>query len=283
LPSDSTLPEPSTASPEHLNASHRDAYPVPDPTTAYAVPLDNPLYGAPPARFRDGEVLTIQYRTDPAAIAALVPAPLEPTSDVVMVQLARWGDVPGLGRNTYEANVMVGVSFTSGDRVVTGSYSPYFYVDSDRAMAGGREFHGQPKRIAEVSLTTNGDLIVGSISRNGITAFTGTLPYKTRQATVQEIRRDVDFVTNINLKIIPHIDGRTAVRQLTSRDLTDIDVTGCWGGPGTAEIRPHAQVPLYRLPVLEHLEGFYWLVEFSLVGGIVLHDFLGVEDMSVEA
>lgn len=260
-----------------MSASHRSAYPVPDPSTAYAVPLDNPLYGAPPARFRDGEVLTIQYRTDPAAIAALVPAPLEPASDVVMVQIARWGDVPGLGRNTYEANIMLGVSWTSGDRVVTGSYSPYFYVDSDRAMAGGREFHGQPKRIAEVSLTTNGDLIVGSISRNGITAFTGTLPYKTRPATVSDVRRDVDFVTNINLKIIPHIDGRTAVRQLTSRDLTDIDVAGCWGGPGTAEIRPHAQVPLYRLPVLEHLESFYWLVEFSLVGGIVLHDFLSDE------
>ena len=261
-----------------MSASHHQAYPIPDSASAYAVPLDNPLYGKPPGRFRDGEVLTIQYRSDPAAIAALVPAPLEPASDVVMVQIARWGDVPGLGRNTYEANVMVAVSWTDGSRVVTGSYSPYFYVDSDRAMAGGREFHGQPKRIAEVSLSTNGDLIVGSISRNGITAFTGTLPYKTREASLAEIRRDVDFVTNINLKIIPHIDGRTAVRQLTSRDLTDIDVAGCWGGPGTAEIRPHAQVPLYRLPVIEQLEGFYWLVEFSFVGGVVLHDFLSTPE-----
>jgi len=35
---------------------------------------------------------------------------------------------------------------------VLGAYSPYFWVESDRAMAGGREFHGQPKRIAEVTL-----------------------------------------------------------------------------------------------------------------------------------
>jgi hypothetical protein len=37
-------------------------------------------------------------------------------------------------------------------------------------------------------------------------------------------------------------------------------------------------VPLYHLPVLEHLEGFYWLVEFSLVGGVVLHDFLSTSE-----
>jgi acetoacetate decarboxylase len=247
---------------------------IPDATDAHSIPLDSPLHGPPPSRFSDGEVLTIQYRTDAAAIAALVPAPLEPTGDVVMVQIARWGDVPGLGRNTCEANVMVAVRWTDGARVVAGSYSPYFYVDSDRAMAGGREFHGQPKRIADVQLRIDGDVIIGTVSRNGIDAFTGTLPYKMRRSSLDEVRRHVDLVTNINLKVIPHIDGRTALRQLTARDLHDIVVAECWSGPGTAEIRPHAQLPLYRLPVREHLESFYWRVDFSLKGGIVLHDYL---------
>jgi acetoacetate decarboxylase len=251
-------------------------YDVPSPTTAHSIPLDGPLHGPPPSRFSDGEVLTIQYRTDPDAIAALVPVPLVPSGDVVMVQIARWGDVPGLGRNTFEANVMVAVSWSDGDRRIAGSYSPYFYVNSDRAMAGGREFHGQPKRIAEISLNVSGDLIVGTVSRDGIDVFTGTLPYKLRRATIDDVRRQVDFVTNINLKIIPHIDGRTAVRQLTSRDLHDIDVAECWSGPGTSEIRPHAQLPLYRLPVRAHLESFYWRGDFSLKGGIVLHDYLGL-------
>jgi acetoacetate decarboxylase len=242
---------------------------VPSPRDAFSTPLDAPLNGAPPGRFRDGEVLTVQYRSDPEAIRMLLPEPLQPTNDTVMVQVARWGDVAGLGRDTYEANVMVGARL--GD--LAGSYSPYFWVTSDRAMAGGREFHGQPKRIGSVRLEHRGDLVVGTVANNGIEIFTGTLPYKSAPSSFEELRRRVDLVTNINLKILHQIDGRTALRQLTARDLTDVVVHGCWTGPSTAEIRPNATSPLYRLPVLGFLEGFYWTTEFSLVGGKVVHEY----------
>jgi acetoacetate decarboxylase len=245
---------------------------VPSAEDAYATPLDSPLYGPPPGRFRDGEVLTVQYRSDPQAIRSLLPEPLQPTNDVVMVQVARWGDVPGLGRDTYECNVMIGATF-AGPPPVPGSYSPYFYVDSDRAMAGGREFHGQPKRHAEVRLEHRGDIVVGTVAADGIDVFVGTLPYKANAARFEEVRAEVDPVTNINLKIIHEIDGRTALRQLTARDLTDIVVGECWSGPSTAEVRPHATRPLYRLPVLAFLTGYYWTTEFSLVGGRVLHSY----------
>jgi acetoacetate decarboxylase len=243
------------------------------PEDTHSIPFDNPLHGPPPGRFRDGEVLVIQYRTDLDAVSALVPEPLVATGDTVMVQVARWGDVPGMGRDTHEVNIMVPVRYDGPSGPVTGAYSPYFFVDSDRAMAGGREFHGQPKRMAEVALETRGDLIVGSLRRNGIDVFTGTLAYKSRPATVEDVRRDVDFVTNINLKVIPQIDGRPGIRQLTSRDLVDIEVTECWAGEGTARVEPNAQATLHRLPVREHLEGFYWRGEFSLVGGVVLHEY----------
>jgi acetoacetate decarboxylase len=242
---------------------------IPSPATAYSTPIDSPLNGPPPGRFRDGEVLTVQYRTDPAAIRKLLPEPLQATNDTVMVQVARWGDVGGLGRDTYEANVMVGARLGE----LTGSYSPYFWVTSDRAMAGGRELHGQPKRLGMVTLEHRGDLVVGTVANNGIEIFTGTLPYKARSSSFDELCRRINIVTNINLKIVHEIDGRTALRQLTARDLTDIDVPGCWAGPSTAEIRPNATSPLYRLPVLAYLEGFYWQTEFTLVGGRVIYDY----------
>jgi acetoacetate decarboxylase len=222
----------------------------------------------------DSEVVAFQYRTDPAAIRALLPPRLEPVNDVVMVQFGRWGDVPGMGRDTHEANIMVAARFKSADKEIVGAYSPYFYVDSDRAMAGGREFHGQPKRLAEVRIETRGDLFVASIIANGITVFTGTMHYKARRSTFQDVCRHVNPVTNINLKIIPHIDGRCAVKQLTARDFVDIDIQECFTGTGTAEIHPHATCPMYRLPVREQLDAFYWTGAFSLVGGVVLHDFL---------
>lgn len=247
---------------------------IPDPENAYSIPLDVPLIGRPPSQFKDGEILTLQYRTAPDSLAGILPRPLEPLNDIVMVQISRWGDVPGMGRNTYECNVMVGARLNTGSRVVTGAYSPYFYVDSDRAMAGGREFHGQPKRLGDVTLEIRGDLIVGTVSRNGIDFITGTLPYKARPATLDQVRGRVDLITNINLKILPNIDATTALRQLTARDLTDVVVHECWTGQSTTEIRPHASAPLYRLPVLEHLEGYYWRADFRLIGGAVIYDYL---------
>lgn len=246
---------------------------APDPAEVFGTPLDAPLYGRPPGRFRDGEVLTFLYRTSEEAVAALVPRPLEPSTDAVMVQIARWGDVPGLGRDTFECNVMLGARFP-GEPAIEASYSPYFYVDSDRAMAGGREFHGQPKRIGRVALEHRGDLLVGSVVCNEIEIFVGTLPYKREPATFEDVCRRIDLVTNINLKVIPHIDGTMAVKQLTARSLAEIEVLECWRGPSTVEIRPNATAPLHRLPVLEFLEGFYWRTEFSLVGGRILHDYL---------
>jgi acetoacetate decarboxylase len=65
-----------------------------------------------------------------------------------------------------------------------------------------------------------------------------------------------------------------AIRQITARDLTDVHVAECYEGPCTVEIRPTATAPLFRLPVRNFLEGFYWRTDFRLVGGRVVYDFL---------
>jgi acetoacetate decarboxylase len=179
-----------------------------------------------------------------------------------------------MGRDVHECNVMVAARYPGADGTVLGAYSPYFWVESDRAMAGGREFHGQPKRIAEVTLETAGDLHIGRVRHNGIDIFTGTMQYKASPSTAGRLRSRVDPVTNINFKVINHIDGRQAIRQLTARDLTDLTVSECYEGLCTAEIRPSATAPLYRLPARTFLEGFYWRCAFTLVGGRILHDYL---------
>jgi acetoacetate decarboxylase len=247
---------------------------IPAPADAVGTPIDSPTSGLPPSRFTDGEVLTLQYATDPAAIRALLPEPLEPINDTVQIQVSRWGSVPGSGRDIHECNVMVGARYRGASSIVDGSYSPYFWVESDRSMVGGREFHGQPKRMADISLETVGDIHIGRVRQNGIDVFTGTMQYKPTKSTFDRLRSRIDPVTNINLKIVNHIDSTPAIKQLTSRDLTDIEILECYEGPCTVDVRPSATAPLYRLPPLEFLEGFYWRTEFSLVGGYVLHDYL---------
>ena len=82
----------------------------------------------------------------------------------------------------------------------------------------------------------------------------------------------------MNLKAVDHIDGSPAIRQLTSRSLSDMKVIECWRGPCTTELRANAQAPVHRLPVREMLDGFFWAAEFTLVPGEVLLDYLREEE-----
>ncbi len=239
----------------------------------FSFPWDAPLVPPFPLRFRDVSILTLCWRTDPAAIARLLPPPLEPIGDVVLAHIYRMPDTDFVG-SAHECNVMFGARLELSDEIVEGGYSMGLYLDSDVGVAHGREVHGQPKKLAALKLETRGDLIVGEVERNGITILTGTLPYKQRAVDPIEMRRHFDFTENINYKVMPHIDGTPAIRQLTARRLAEVEVYECWAGPSTVELRPNAQAPVWRLPVVESLEGFFWRASFTLVAGRVLHDYL---------
>ncbi len=210
------------------------------------------------------------YRTDPEAILALLPEPLEATGDVVMIHLYKMNDTDWLG-SYGEVNVMVGAKLPNGE---AGAYSPYLFLSSEVGVAHGREIHGQPKKLGKPRLEVRGDLVVGTLSRNGIEVLTGTMPYKQGNGNISQLSAIFPFATNFNLKAIDHIDGSPAIRQLTSRKLADLKVEGCWRGPCTVELRPNAQAPVHRLPVREMGDGFHWRGEFTLVSGEVLFDYL---------
>jgi acetoacetate decarboxylase len=232
-----------------------------------------PLVPSFPIRFREVSILSAFYRTDTDAIEALVPAPLTPVGDVVVIHVYRMGDVEGMGALN-ECNVMVGAQLDRQGAVVQGGFSVAQFVTSDVALAHGREVHGQPKKLARVTLEARDDLWVGRVERNSIELITVTLPYKTAPSGWEWMRRYFDFTLNINYKAIKHIDGGDAVRELTARRLEDLVLGGCWGGECTVELRPNARAPVWRLPVLEPLDGFFWTTEFTLLGGERLHDYL---------
>lgn len=236
----------------------------------FSTPWDAPMIPPFPFRFRNAEILTLYWRTDPEAIAFLLPPPLEPTGDVACVHIYKMNDTDWLGPYS-EANVMVGARY--GER--SGAYSPWLVLSSDVGVAHGREIHGQPKKLGEPRLEMRGDLIVGSVTRNGIEVITGTTPYKQTPVGAEALAPHFDFVTNLNLKAVDHIDGRPAIRQITSRKLAEVVVHEAWAGPCTVDLRGNAQLPVSRLPVLEPLTAVYWRADFTLVPGEILHDYLG--------
>ena len=67
---------------------------------AYAMPLVGPAYAKPPYRFVDREFIIITYRTDPAALERLVPAPLKIVEPIVKYEFIKMPDSSGLGSYT---------------------------------------------------------------------------------------------------------------------------------------------------------------------------------------
>jgi acetoacetate decarboxylase len=235
----------------------------------FSTPWDAPLVPKFPFTYRNVEVMTLVYRSSASAISALLPPLLKKTSNLVLIHIYNMHDVEWLGAYG-ECNVMIGASL----RDIAGGYSAYLFLDSDIGLAQGREVHGQPKKFAKPSIQLRQDLLVGVVERNGIEIITGTMGYKHRRGNLDSLRQKMEFVTNLNYKVIPHIDGTTALRQLTSRKLTDVKIHECWTGPCSIDLRPNVLAPVYKLPVLEMMDGYYWRGDFTLVEGEVIHDFL---------
>lgn len=237
----------------------------------FETPFDNPLVPRLPMEMRNTEILTAFYRTDPTRSRQLVPQPLEIVDDLVIVHVYHMNDSDWFG-NYYESAVQIPVRLKNTE--IMGVYSPYLYLSNDGAVATGREIYGQPKKGGQPKLEVRDDLFVGTVARNGIDVITVTMAYKQQRASLEAMTAYGDFRTNINLKVVPNIDGTTAIRQLTARTFSDIRVHECWRGPVTVDLRPNAQAPVYRLPVLETVEGFYWRTDFVLPFGHILHDYL---------
>lgn len=243
-----------------------------DPHSVGETPFGAPLVPRLPLRMRNTEILTVFYRSDPDAIGRLLPAPLAPTADLVIVHLYRMHDADWFGVYGESAIQIPVVHEASGTE---GAFSPLLFVEGDGPVAAGREIYGQPKKSAAITLAPDGDLLVGRVRRNGIDVLTATTPYKQRVASAEDLERLASFRTNVNLKVIPSVDGAgAAVAELTARTLEDVVIHEVWRGPGTIELRPNAQAPVHLLPALEVVEAFHWRVDFTLAYGRVLERFV---------
>src|SRR3981081_776304 len=59
---------------------------------AFAMPLNNPSYPPGPYRFYDREYFVVEYLTDPTALRAVVPEPLEISDPIVKFEFIRLPD-----------------------------------------------------------------------------------------------------------------------------------------------------------------------------------------------
>ena len=124
-----------------------------DPTEIWGTPYGAPLVPRLPIRMRQTDILTVVYRTDPAAADALIPDPLRLQGDLVVVHVYSMRDADHFGVYC-ESAVQLPVVMPDGRPAV---YSPFLVLASAGAVAAGRELYGQPKKDGEVSLEPRGD------------------------------------------------------------------------------------------------------------------------------
>ena len=158
-------------------------------------------------RFYDREYLNIVYRTDPDALRAVVPQPLEIDEPLVRFEIMKMNDVTGYGPYT-EAGQAIPVVF-DGER---GEYLHAMYLDSFAATASGREVSAYPKVMGSPRLYADNGALVGTSDHGTLRVATATMGYKHYTLDRREAEAQITVPTFM-LKTIPGMTGRCGCRS----------------------------------------------------------------------
>ncbi len=241
------------------------------------MPLASPSYPAGPYRFIDREYLIISYQSDAEDIRAALPEPLEPEGDTVLYEFIRMPDSAGFGNYT-ESGVVIPARFGSENV----NFTAQMYLDDEPPIAGGREIWGFPKKHAHPKLEIVHDTLTGTLEYAGVQVAIGTMGYKHqhllydvhgRKACSSASIVEKMGKTQVNLRIIPDVDGTPAIAQLVAYNLNDIKVKGAWSGPARLHLVAHVNAPVADLPVRKVLGGLHFIADLTLPYGRVLFDY----------
>ena len=235
---------------------------------AFAMPLTNPAFPRGPYRFVNREYLVITYRTDPDALRAVVPEPLQFADPLVKYEFIRMPDSTGFGDYT-ESGQVIPVTF-KGE---AGAYTHAMYLNDEAPIAGGREIWGFPKKLAEPALRVEKDALVGTLDVGSVRVAVGTMGYKHRVIDPAKATATLG-APGFLLKIIPHVDCTPRICELVRYRMVDITLKGAWEGPAGLSLFDHALAPVAELPVLEVISAVHLIADITLGLGEVVHDYL---------
>ncbi|WP_055491568.1 acetoacetate decarboxylase family protein [Streptomyces sp. TP-A0356] len=136
------------------------------------------------------------WESDPDAVAAVLPPPLEPTGrPLVRVNISKV-DLPGypLGAGSFA------VAAAHGG--IEGWYPLVMPMTHERALTGGREVFGEPKKLGEVTIERDGPAVRACLARHGI-AFVEVRGAVSGELPPPAPSRRTDFY----FKFLPAVDG----------------------------------------------------------------------------
>lgn len=245
-----------------------------------------------------GEMLTVEFRTDPANVAELLPAPLQLADEdpgAVAIIWAEWQscsdsfvELMDPARAQYKEVFVVLRCKYAGQ---TWSRAAYIWVDKDFAMARGH-IQGYPKKLSEIWMTrpiTHGRagprLQIGG--RFGATLSTWGRRIADARFTITGTTDTAGFVNGhpmLHTRQMPAIemDGRESLDELVTMRGFDVDAGPVYSGDAELDIFDNPTEELARMAPYEIIGGYYRQIGNSMHAGTTvaanpnpMHDAVG--------
>jgi acetoacetate decarboxylase len=234
---------------------------------AYSIPRTAPLYGRPPCEYIDNWMGQFLFKTTPEIIRELVPEPLVPNPDNLMLISLNRCNVSGFGSFN---EVILAAPSTFNE--ITGQYAVCLYLDEVMPVVCGREVWGWPKKEARVTFAEKEAVLTATVERGGIELIRAAMELA-ELGSPEELQSNLPW---FNLKMIPSVkrDAPPDVMQLTSTTFENFKVKQVYKGRATLEFGTSPVDPLHKIAIKEVQGGFYFNVDCTLTYGDVIYDYL---------
>lgn len=240
----------------------------------------------PPPWHYSGEMLTVEYRTEPERVAELLPDGVGLAKEDPGAVALIWADWQSAGDSLEETLDPVRSQYKECFLVVrcewegkTWSRSPYIWVDKDFALVRG--YHqGYPKKLGEIWMTR--PIVVGKAGprlkpggRFGATLAAADRRLADIRVTLDEEATSPGFVNGhpmLHNRRWPSIesDGSNSMDELVTMGGYDGEIADVWSGSADIDLYDSPTEELSLLAPLEVIGGFYHRVGVSWKGGTTL-------------
>lgn len=192
--------------------------------------------------------LTVAFETEPSAVRELLPPPLQPAADPVGIAWA--GEV---GSSTCAGPyAAAGVAVRAQYQDVVGFYCVSNPVSSPEAVTFGREFYGEPRKLARMIFEAQDEHVWGSAERHEI-RFLSVRGRCTHPAPTGRQESNMFY-----FKFLPRPDGSGFDSPPKLVVVTrDFSITHARRGRGELVFRDSTHDPLFDIPVRQVMDGVY--------------------------
>ncbi|MEP6851584.1 MAG: acetoacetate decarboxylase family protein [bacterium] len=240
----------------------------------------------PPPWFYSGDLLTVEYRTDPARVAELLPPPLAPAEEDPGAVALIWADWQSCSSSREELLDPVRAQYKEAFVVVRCSYAGrtysrcvYIWVDKDFAVARGIH-QGYPKKLGTMWQTRPHPFAQAAPQLAPGGRFGATLAAGDRRLAEAVLTLTGPAETNgfVNAhpmahhRVVPGI-GRgegDAFAELIESGAADVQAGPAWAGDVDLRLFESPTEELADLEVREIIGGYYQQVGVVWDGGRTL-------------